>query len=79
MNEQHLVELLESLNCEFLKFEESTYYFIDKETDLILTFPKNAKQNQVIASVLEKRDEFEVFKKVGVLENGKLKKLRRFG
>ncbi len=72
MNEQHLVEILESLNCEFLKFEENTYYFADKETDLILTFPKDAKQNQVIAYVLEKRDEFEVFKKAGVLENGKL-------
>ena len=72
MNEQHLVEILESLNCEFLKFEESTYSFVDKETDLVLTFPKDAKQNQVIAYVLEKRDEFEVFKKAGVLENGKL-------
>ena len=72
MNEQHLVELLESLNCEFIKFEESTYYFVDKETDLVLTFPKDVKQKKVIAYVLEKRDEFEVFKKAGVLENGKL-------
>ena len=68
MNEQHLVEILESLNCEFLKFEENTYYFVDKETDLVLTFPKDAKQNKVIAYVLEKRDEVEVLKKAGVLE-----------
>lgn len=68
MNEQHLVEILESLNCQFLKFEENIYYFVDKETDLILTFPKDVKQKKVIAYVLEKRDEVEVLKKTGVLE-----------
>lgn len=68
MNEQTLVEILESLNCEILEFEGRSCHFIDNETKSTLALDAHATKGQIISLILENRDQYEILSRIGVTE-----------